>query len=79
MVRALLQLQEELFSDTGLRRLEARCAVENRASWKVLEKAGFQREGRLRGYFVMHGRRVDNYLYAVLRHDRAGSPGRLGP
>ena len=32
-------------------------------------KTRFQREGRLRGYFVLDGRRVDHYLYGLLRDD----------
>jgi len=35
----------------------------------VREKSGFAREGRLSGYFKLRGRRVDNYLYALLRED----------
>ena len=35
----------------------------------VLEKNGFQREGHLRGYFKLRGRRIDNYLFALLRDD----------
>jgi RimJ/RimL family protein N-acetyltransferase len=35
----------------------------------VLEAAGFQREGVLRSYFQLGERRVDNYLYAILRDD----------
>ena len=42
---------------------------ENGASQKVLERAGFQREGLLRGYFEMGGRRVDNHPYAILKSD----------
>jgi RimJ/RimL family protein N-acetyltransferase len=37
----------------------------------VLEKNGFQREGHLRGYFKLRGRRIDNYLFALLREDYA--------
>ena len=70
MVPALRQLLSELFATTPLARIEARCSVENLASQRVLDRTGFQREGLLRGYFVLGGRRVDNYLYAVLRGER---------
>lgn len=69
MPQALTQLLAELFLRTKLERLEARCAVDNTGSQKVLESLGFHREGRLRDYFVLRGNRVDNYLYAILRRD----------
>lgn len=69
MPQALDLMLAELFLKTSLERVEARCAVDNVASQKVLEKVGFRREGRLRGYFVLHGKRTDNYLYAILRRD----------
>ncbi len=69
MTLALGQLLSEVFLNAALERIEARCAVDNVASQRVLEKLGFQREGLLRGYFVLAGERVDNYLYALLRQD----------
>lgn len=66
---ALQQLLAELFLTTDLERIEARCAMDNLGSQRVLEKLGFQKEGVLRGYFVLHGERVDNILYAILRSD----------
>jgi ribosomal-protein-alanine N-acetyltransferase len=69
MTEALAQLLEDLFSNTNLERIEARCAIDNVASRRVLEKNGFQREGHLRGYFKLRGRRIDNFLFALLRDD----------
>ena len=69
MSEALAMLLDDLFHNTLLERVEARCAVENVGSQRVLEKSGFAREGRLSGYFKLRGRRVDNYLYALLRED----------
>lgn len=69
MSDALQILIEDLFHNTLLERLEARCAVENLASQRVLEKTGFVQEGLLRGYFKLRGRRVDNFLYGLLRDD----------
>jgi [ribosomal protein S5]-alanine N-acetyltransferase len=69
MPRALELLLEDLFRRTSLERVEARCAVGNEASRKVLERVGFRYEGRLRAYFVLRGERVDNFLYAVLKED----------
>jgi ribosomal-protein-alanine N-acetyltransferase len=71
MTEALRQLLEDLFANTTLERIEARCAVENVSSQRVLEKNDFRREGLLLGYFKLRGRRVDNYLYGRLR-DAAG-------
>lgn len=67
--RALHLLLADLFMNTALERIEARCAVENEGSRKVLEAVGFQREGVLRSYFQLGPRRVDNYLYAILRDE----------
>lgn len=66
---ALEQLAHELFLRTPIERLEARCAVDNRGSQRVLERLGFEREGLLRRYFRMGEERIDNYLYALLRDD----------
>lgn len=72
MAQALRILISDLFTRTALRRIEARCSVTNRASQRVLEQEGFEREGLLRGYFLLRGVPVDNYLYAVLREERSG-------
>lgn len=69
MARAIHLLLADLFLRTGIERIEARCAVGNKPSQKILERLGFRREGRLRGYFILNGERVDNYLYAILRKD----------
>lgn len=69
MAQALRQLLTELFHRTRLERIEARCAVGNQGSRKVLERVGFQFEGRLRSYFRLRGRRVDNFLFAILPED----------
>ncbi len=69
MAPAIEQLLADLFLNTAIERLEARCSVDNVASQKVLEKLGFRREGLLRGYFRLRGERVDNHLYAMLRQD----------
>jgi len=74
MTRALGELVEELMTRTPIERLEARCSTGNAASARVLEKVGFRREGLLRGYFRLAGRRVDNWLYAILRGDRGEGP-----
>lgn len=67
--QALHLLLADLFMNTSLERLEARCAVDNEGSRKVLETVGFEREGTLRSYFQLGDHRVDNYLYAILRRD----------
>lgn len=72
MVAALGTLLDDLFARTRLRRIEARCAVDNYPSQRVLERLGFEREGRLRGFFVLRGQPVDNYLYALLGTDWQG-------
>lgn len=53
-----------------LDRLEAVTAVGNRPSQRVLERAGFTREGVARGLLAIGGQRVDHYRYGLLRDDR---------
>ena len=69
MAVALSELLGRLFEQTALQRIEARCALGNRASQRVLERLGFRLEGRLRSYFELDGRRIDNWLYSILRDE----------
>ena len=55
----------------GVERLQATVEPWNAASQRVLEHAGFAREGLLRGYAAYRGERQDVYLYALLRSDLA--------
>ncbi len=54
------------FEDLKLHRIEAGVASENRASARVLEKAGLQREGLRRKILPIRGEWKDNYLYAII-------------
>jgi RimJ/RimL family protein N-acetyltransferase len=66
---ALGLLVDRAFAEPEIHRLEAVCSVDNEASWRLLERMGFRREGRLSAYYVINGRRVDHYLYARLRSE----------
>ena len=69
MPLALRQFVDELFGRTRLHRIEARTAIDNVASQRVLERLGFRREGTLRAYFQLEGVWIDNYLYALLAEE----------
>lgn len=57
------------FEDLKLHRIEAGCAVENIASAKVLEKAGFMKEGLKRKLLPKEEQWLDCYSYAILEYD----------
>jgi RimJ/RimL family protein N-acetyltransferase len=43
--------------------------MRNLASQKVLEKAGFKKEGTMRKYFFIRGELRDACLYSILREE----------
>lgn len=53
-----------------LDRVEAIADVENPASQRVLEKAGFVREAVLRRYLVLKGEVRDMVMYSFVSSDR---------
>ena len=57
------------FDTLRLHRIEAACIPENEASRRVLEKAGFRREGYAREYLCIAGRWQDHLLHALLPED----------
>ncbi|GAA1949643.1 GNAT family protein [Nocardioides panacihumi] len=59
------------FEKLGLERLAATCDPANTASVRVLEKAGLQREGLLRGLLLVRGRRRDRLMFGRLRPEPA--------
>lgn len=59
--------------DAGVARLWAGTRPENVAAQRVLEKAGFRREGLLRGRLPgPDGTRTDSVLFGLLASDLAG-------
>jgi RimJ/RimL family protein N-acetyltransferase len=59
-----------LFEHTPVNRIEGSCDVENVASQRMLEKAGFMFEGMNRGAQFRRGSYHDLRLYSVLRSDK---------
>jgi [ribosomal protein S5]-alanine N-acetyltransferase len=57
------------FDSLRLHRVEAACIPNNHRSIRVLEKAGFRREGLLRSYLKINGIWQDHYLYALIAGD----------
>jgi ribosomal-protein-serine acetyltransferase len=64
---AVRQAAEFAFRSTNLVRLEIVCAVENRRSQRVAERAGAVREGVLRNRLQLHGKAVDVVMYSLIR------------
>ncbi|GLC90327.1 GNAT family N-acetyltransferase [Lysinibacillus piscis] len=56
------------YEQIGLHRVEAYVSTQNKASMRVLEKSGFQREGLLKELLYINGQWVDHYMYARLEH-----------
>lgn len=69
MTEAVRAVLRHAFEKMQLHRVEAQFELDNPASGRVMEKAGMQREGVLRGRLFNKGKYVDVALYAMLRED----------
>jgi RimJ/RimL family protein N-acetyltransferase len=58
-----------LFAHTQVNRIEATTEITNVAEQRALEKAGFTREGILRGTTFRQGRWHDQVIYSVIRSE----------
>ncbi|KAH6816422.1 hypothetical protein C2S53_016701 [Perilla frutescens var. hirtella] len=68
--RAVKLAANAVFVEWGhLERLEAVVDVENAASQRVVEKAGFVREGVLRKYYLLKGKPRDALIFSLLSTD----------
>lgn len=65
-VRAVIPF---VFDTLRLHRLEAACLPHNAASIRLLEKAGFTREGYARRYLCIDGQWQDHLLFAIVADD----------
>ncbi len=66
-VSAVALAAEFAFRSTDLVRLEIVCAVGNRRSQRVAEKAGAVREGVLHDRLLIHGHPHDAVMYSIVR------------
>ncbi|WP_331742434.1 GNAT family protein [Streptomyces sp. NBC_01006] len=71
--QAQRQLARYLFEHTRVERVQAWTDVRNLAEQRALEKAGFTREGVLRGAQWRGGRWHDQVLFSILRGDEEKS------
>ena len=69
--RAVQAMVEYAFGELALHRIHAEPFVPNLASARVLEKAGFSLEGRMRANAYKDGRIVDQWLYAIVNSQAA--------
>jgi RimJ/RimL family protein N-acetyltransferase len=65
---ALIAVTEYAFSNYDLCRLYAHVFDWNPASARVLEKAGYQFEGRLKKSVTKNGQTIDQLMYALIRN-----------
>lgn len=63
---AVNTLTDYAIKELGLKRIESYVFAWNPASARVLEKAGFVREGVLRNSVIKDGTMIDRWLYAYL-------------
>lgn len=66
---AVGELLRYLFVDRGKHKVSADCDTRNDASWRLLERLGFRREGELRSSYRDGDAWADEYLYGLLAAD----------
>jgi RimJ/RimL family protein N-acetyltransferase len=64
MTEVLTAVTDFCFDNFPLRRISAEVFANNPASARVLEKAGFVLEGRLKNHVIKDGQLLDSLLYA---------------
>lgn len=69
MTAAVKAIIPFVFDTLRLHRLEAACLPHNAASIRLLEKAGFTREGYARRYLCIDGQWQDHILHAIVSDD----------
>lgn len=69
MTEAVRQTCEFVFDTSDMIRIYAEPFAYNKASCRVLEKAGFQYEGTLRSNAVKNGKIVDMKMYSLLKEE----------
>jgi len=67
MTETVIKFTEYAFEEFGLVRIYAEPYAHNEASSRVLEKAGFALEGRMRCNVIKDGKIIDQLLYAKIR------------
>jgi RimJ/RimL family protein N-acetyltransferase len=67
--RATRLLARWALAEWGVARLEIHVRPDNPASQRVAERAGFTREGVLRSYLELRGRRYDSVVFSLLPDD----------
>ncbi|MCB1446557.1 MAG: GNAT family N-acetyltransferase [Rhizobiaceae bacterium] len=76
MTAGLNMVIGHIFGPLALHRIEAACIPENDRSIRLLEKAGFQREGHMKEFLRIRGEWRDHLLYALIstNHNKSGKP-----
>ena len=67
--RAVRLLAEWALTEAGLARVQLYARVDNPASQRTAERAGFHREGVLRSYMLLRGERHDAVIFALTAND----------
>ncbi len=76
---AVRQICRYAFDHSDILRIYAEVFESNAASCRVLEKAGFKLEGRLRCGVVKNGRALNTRLYALVRKAPLAPSARIEP
>jgi ribosomal-protein-alanine N-acetyltransferase len=73
MSAALKLVIPYIFNGLQLHRIEAACIPENFKSIRLLENAGFQREGLLREYLKINGQWRDHTMFSLIADTQSSS------
>ena len=69
MAEAIALTLHYAFTNMNLNRINAATLLNNQRSQKLLERAGFEKEGLAKSYLKIDGRFQDHLLYALCRED----------
>ncbi|MDQ6915579.1 MAG: GNAT family N-acetyltransferase [Actinomycetota bacterium] len=72
--RAARMLSRWALAEWGVARVEIHVQLDNPASQRVAERAGFVREGVLRSYLEVKGRRHDSVVFSLVPDDVGSAP-----
>ncbi len=64
---ALELLKDHALTTLNLNKLVAICSVNNKGSYKLLEKSGFVREGCLRHNSLINNKLIDDFVYGLCK------------